>query len=631
MESNHLTDADLHGLRSGGLTAEQIAAAGQHLAVCSTCAAAARQMIPIVDALRAIDFAIGGDEGHPAVDDLFAYVDGALDRKHRREIDAHLTHCRICREDVDDARAVRRSMTRRPRATWWQIAAALVVVVGLSAVGVWLAARRPRRSESPFPAAEEMRSVAVLPLQNGSPGRADDFLAVALADALTGRLQQIPSLLVPPTSAVLALRAHNVGVATDGIITGEFTVAGDRIHATIRLTDSRTHSTRWNTSVEMPRDDLAALLDVLSDRTLAAVSRETEAPLVARSSIPRSSNRVAFQQYLEARALENSLVPSETAGAIAHLKRAVELDPHFAAAYADLSLAITMRKARGQQGALPNADDAERYAREAVRLDPQFAAGHVALARAIVRSPGRFREAMQEEATALQLNARDTETLALLASYLAARGDAARIECVVDYLQRLDPTSSQVRLRGYWYLDALDRSRLLPAAASALASPSTALAGADLSCNEWLLRGDLTRAQQFADQATALAPHNYLGASLTAMVAAAKGDTTGATTALRQFEPEAMTNHFAAMRQALCYARLGDRQNALLWMQRAEASGNRFAYFWTHHPWFQPLRNDPEFQKLIAQMRADLDSVQGGMTGAADAICGVANRHQDRQ
>ena len=45
-----------------------------------------------------------------------------------------------------------------------------------------------------------------MPLENIANSTRDDFLSVGLADALTTKLQQIPSLQVRPTSAVLEFK-----------------------------------------------------------------------------------------------------------------------------------------------------------------------------------------------------------------------------------------------------------------------------------------------------------------------------------------------------------------------------------------------------------------------------------------
>ncbi len=128
--------------------------------------------------------------------------------------------------------------------------------------------------------------------------------------------------------------------------------------------------------------------------------------------------------------------------------------------------------------------------------------------------------------------------------------------------------------------------------------------------NACFLEGNVSEARKYAARASALLPGHFLARSLAAMLAAADGDSGAAKAALQSLEAEARINHFAAMRQALCYAKLGERDEAILWMQRSLDLGNHSWYAWTRHPWMQPLQTDPRFQKIAGAMRADLDKVQ---------------------
>ena len=154
-----------------------------------------------------------------------------------------------------------------------------------------------------------------------------------------------------------------------------------------------------------------------------------------------------------------------------------------------------------------------------------------------------------------------------------------------------------------------------------MASRDTALAGHDIRANAYLLLGNVAAAQQEARQAATLAPNHYLGKSLKAMVAAANNDKAGCEAALKSFEPDALRFHWAAMRQALCYAKLGDRNAAMQWAKRAADGGNHSWFAWVKHPWFESLQADPEFQALVAKMKADLDDVRDDVIGVYSLVC----------
>ena len=106
------------------------------------------------------------------------------------------------------------------------------------------------------------------------------------------------------------------------------------------------------------------------------------------------------------------------------------------------------------------------------------------------------------------------------------------------------------------------------------------------------------------------------------MIAAARGDRAACEAALQSFAAVANRNHWAAMRQALCYARIGDNAQAVEWVQRAAALSNHSWYAWVKHPWTQSLQSDPQFQKTIGKMKSDLDDVQDDVAGVYRLICG---------
>src|SRR5260370_29516341 len=132
---------------------------------------------------------------------------------------------------------------------WIRMAVAGVVVLAICAMVVWkervgtTSADGMARTATPAP----IRSMAVIPMRNASTGSDDDFLAVALADALTTRLQGVPSLLVRPTSAVLEARNGTVesrltsrALGVDGVIEGQFVTTGALVRVSLQPIGLRT-------------------------------------------------------------------------------------------------------------------------------------------------------------------------------------------------------------------------------------------------------------------------------------------------------------------------------------------------------------------------------------------------------
>lgn len=516
---------------------------------------------------------------------------------------------------------------RRPR--WVR-----VVVTAIAAVIVATAIFLVQRTESN--AMEDatagvvapIRSIAVLPLRNIANTQQDEFLSVGLADALVTELQQIPSLQVRPTSAVLEFRnkpldakATSETLRVDGILEGQFLAAGELVRVTLQLTDTRTGFSVWSDSVNGNRGNLLELMDEVSARTVAGLNDRIgiQRTQLTRSSV-RSSNPKAYEEYLRARSLSGSFEPKRYAEQIEALERAIALDPEFAAAYADLASTLSLGQARSLASP-KDVNRAEWYARQAVRLDPNLAQAHLALGRVFVRDPDRFRESVREALAAIRLESTDTQALHSVVTYFVSTGDLQKAECVGNLLVTVDPMANEALTRGYWYINSIDPEGALKTADLALASPHTALAGRDMRGMAYILLGDYAAAEREADEALDLVPQHYLGKSLKSMVYAGRGEREKALQSLRAWESDASRNHWAALRVALVHAKLGNTAEALDWMERCSRLGNHSWYALVKHPWLAPLHGTPEYQAMIAKIKADLDDVRDDVIGVYQLLC----------
>ena len=516
-----------------------------------------------------------------------------------------------------------------PRRRWNRFALAAVAIAALIG-GAFLVSRRDSPAASPVaPVTAPIRSMAVLPFHNIATNTNDEFLSVGLADALVTKLQQIPSLQVRPTSAVLEYRGKQIDarkaseeLQVDGILEGNFLSAGRMVRVNLQLTDARTGYGIWATAIDGERENLLKLIDDVSSRTVTALNQELGVREIApQYSEARSTNPKAYEAYMRARALTGSLIPADYQAQIKALQEAIELDPNFAAAYAELAIALSLGQTRGLLNDADAIERAEWYARQAVRLDANLPQAHLALGRVFVRDPERYRESVRENLAAIRLNANDTHALNQMATYFVSSGDLGKAQCVMERLIRLDPSSTDAKTRGYWYINSVDPEGALQNAQYALASKDTELAGHDIRALAYILQGNLNEAEREAGRVSELVPTHYLGKSLKAMIAAARGDRPAAERLLNSFEADAARNHWAAIRQAHGYARLGDREKALQWVERAAALGHHSWHSMVKHPWLQSLQSEPRFASVIAKMKANLDDVRDDVIGVHQLIC----------
>lgn len=502
---------------------------------------------------------------------------------------------------------------------------AAVAFVLLAIATVVFLARDDSRTSSPTDG--PLRSIAVLPLRNVSGQTTDQFLSVGIADALVTRLQQVSGLQVRPTSAVLQFKGDKVSakdaakdLGVDGILEGHFLTSGPQVRVNLQLTDTRTGYGIWAGSVDGQRSDLIGLMDEVSSAAASAFTAR-EQPSTARSK-PHTGNQQAFEMYVKARSIMGSLVPEHHEQQVKLLQKAIELDPEFAAAYADLAIELSLGQTRGFGPDVTMYTTAERYARQSVRLDPNLPDAHLALGRTLVRFPDRYRESVRENLAALRLDPDNPYALHTVVSYFVSTGDLNKIACVGDRLVEIDPSSNNSRTRAYWHVNAVNPEEAIRLAAEALRSEDTELAGHDIYANAFIALGDLRQAEIHQKAAEEIAPTAYIPRSLHAMISAARGDEAGAEAAIASMRKEAEASHWAALRVAMTYAKLGRRDEAIRWLRKAASLGNHSWYFMVRHPWLQPLRSDPEFQEIIGKMKADLDDVRDDVVGVYELLCG---------
>jgi len=122
------------------------------------------------------------------------------------------------------------------RRRWWIGAAAIMGVVVITAVLIALRASRSAR------VTDNIRSLAVLPLQNLSADPAQEYFSDGMTDALITDLAQIGSIKVISRTSIIRYKKTDKSLPeiarelnVDGIIEGTVQRSGDRVRITAQL------------------------------------------------------------------------------------------------------------------------------------------------------------------------------------------------------------------------------------------------------------------------------------------------------------------------------------------------------------------------------------------------------------
>jgi TolB-like protein/tRNA A-37 threonylcarbamoyl transferase component Bud32 len=234
------------------------------------------------------------------------------------------------------------------------------------------------------------RAIAVMPFKNIG-GNADlNYLGIGLADAVITRLSNSPDLIVRPTSAIAEYENRPVDsrvVARDlevsAVLDASFQRAGERFRATARLVEMPGGQALWAGKVDVDFADIFAVQDEvahgiataltarLAPDAVAAAGQVGDAGPVARAFTPSAE---AFELSMRAQEAVRAGTRAGLDRAIELCRRAVELEPGFADAWAQLAFAYHGLSDGGFDPDPVWYDRAETTAKRALEIDPDHSA-----------------------------------------------------------------------------------------------------------------------------------------------------------------------------------------------------------------------------------------------------------------
>ena len=245
------------------------------------------------------------------------------------------------------------------------------------------------RKNSTLPPQTGIKSLAVLPLKSLNPKASDGYLGLGIADTIITRVSQAGGLTVRPTSAVRRYADEEIDsleagrqLKTDAVLDGTFVHEGDRLRVRVNLLRVRDGASLWAESFDMRFTDIFEIQDEVSKEVAARLQLKLTPTQQARFVKRHTGSPDAYSYYTKAmyyfsdRGFSGE-AQDETDAAIELLRKAIELDPNYALAHAQLGYAYAWM-ADFKEGGLGLIASAKEELKIAERLDPQLAEVHVA-------------------------------------------------------------------------------------------------------------------------------------------------------------------------------------------------------------------------------------------------------------
>ncbi len=218
-----------------------------------------------------------------------------------------------------------------------------VIAVALGAGG-WAGWRWLRTPESPGLPLPDKPSVAVLPFTNLSQDPTQEYFSDGMTEDLITDLSKVSGLFVIARNSVFTYKGKPVKVREVGqdlgvryVLEGGVQRAGSRVRITAQLVDARTGYHIWAERYDREARDVFALQDEVTQEIVRALAvKLTEAEKVR---LGRASTGVLEAYDLVLRGHEERQRTTREGNAEARrlFMKALELDPQYARAYAELS------------------------------------------------------------------------------------------------------------------------------------------------------------------------------------------------------------------------------------------------------------------------------------------------------
>jgi serine/threonine protein kinase/tetratricopeptide (TPR) repeat protein len=319
-------------------------------------------------------------------------------------------------------------------------------------------ATRRRRAGPPRPGAERA-SLAVLPFASLSPDPDDLHLAIGIATEIIGALSGVPDLRVASRLASFRFQEpipdlKKVAKQLDirYVLTGSMRRAGNRIRVIAELTDAVPGTQLWAKTYER---ELADIFQVQEEIALAIVSA-TGGQLI-RADAERAGHRAP--ESLDAWGLLHKAYLFWNRGfsregvdeALALLRRAVSIDPYYAAAHAALGMYLVQRVANAAADR-PQDEKAEalRAVERALELAPRDPTV-LEYAGVVLYHHGLHERSVQVERLCVEVAPFNLVGWGYLAMCLGWAGDAAEVEEAQEILDRLFEQAPDHPSVPYWY------------------------------------------------------------------------------------------------------------------------------------------------------------------------------------
>jgi serine/threonine-protein kinase len=455
------------------------------------------------------------------------------------------------------------------------------------------------------------RSVAVLPFLNLSADPENEYFADGITEDVIGQLSKIRDLTVISRTSVMPFKKREHGVReiarklnVGTLLDGSVRRAGDRVRIVAHLVNAETDGHLWTETYDRELSDIFAIQTDVALHIAEALKAELSPGEKSRIRRKPTRNVEAYQLYLQGRHCFLRLTEDGILKAIEFYEKAIEKDPGYALAWAELAYCYS-ELAIGVGGGTMEPTEANRLAREAVSraldLDGDLATAHATMGQIRLFSDFDYEGAERDLKRALELDPGNLDAMDVYGRMLAGveRYDEALA------VQRRAHDADPLEHRLDWVTTLLRAGRYQEALGGALRivdlEPHLAHGRATLGW-AYILLGRFEEGLAELRRALELAPGHTMFRAQLGQALGLAGDLDGARRIADELEEASKQRYVSPYHLAYVYTGLGEHDAAVKCLEKAYEERAGALYTIKGSFLFRSLHGHPGFEALLARI-----------------------------
>jgi tetratricopeptide (TPR) repeat protein len=388
-------------------------------------------------------------------------------------------------------------------------------------------------------------------------------------------------------------------LGVDAVLEGSFQQSGDRFRVTLQLVRVSDGTPFWTEKFDEKFTDIFSVQDSISKRVADALALSLTHDERRQLAKHHTDNPEAFRSYLRGRFYWNKRTEEGLRKGVEHFDRAIEQDPLYALAYAGLADCYNLLNNYDVLPATECIPKARQAAMRALEIDETLAEAHTSLA--LVKEAYEWDQAgaEREYKRAIELNPNYSTAHHWNGLFLVQMGRPDEGIPEIVRAREIEPTSLIINVGEAWglyYSRQPDKSI------------DQSLKTLELDPNFWAAhlvlgwayesKGRYNQAIDEMEKAIKLSGRNTLAIASLGHLYGEAGRTAEAVGVLNELTARSKQRYVSSYFYAAVNAGLGDKNRAMVWLERAYEERSYWLISIKVNPWFDKLRSEPLFGDL---------------------------------